>query len=580
MDNAPDQQPDNNNGNPPPDFPQPNAGDQNDPMQNPPDYQQQDVDPNAVPNANPGPWHIPTNQQPAQVDPGTVPIVGNQQQVPVNNLVPGVPPPVPGAQNHPNLNPVLPAPNANQHNAVTMVAAQAAAQAFQQAAANFAMAQAAATANLQQHPQNPPVVIQQAVPGQMPPPPPLVLPPLPFGALPPFSLFPGHATNAPLNLRTSPSDIKLYNKAIEGLPNKYDLSPVGLQQFLSSVLGRVIAFGWERTINVPDAIGIIRNLIISYGLLTATDIMAYILTYFHLETKEAQDSVMMYQFLINSLTIEARTEMCVYEDQYLIDYVPAPGATPIKIGSGACLLKAIIGKAVLDTMASVNTLRAAIRNLDKKLVELQSNIKQFNHYVSQQKTGLTARGEAVPELLMSLFEAYLGASDESFVEYIRIRQYSHIDGSAPLTPEKLMALALAQYEYYLDQGTWNAPTKKDKKIIALTAEVNKLRKVNKAGDTITKRPRQNNDKYAWKKDKPKGKERTKTMGKKTYHWCKWHQAWVIHDPTKCTLAHKKGNNKSNDDDANAVDGKMKALTIDPALQAEIADDSDEDYGFE
>jgi hypothetical protein len=149
----------------------------------------------------------------------------------------------------------------------------------------------------------------------------------------------------------------------------------------------------------------------------------------------------------------------------LIDHVPVLGAPPIKIGSEACFLKVIIGKAVLDTMASVNTLQVAIRNLDRKLIELHSNLKQFNHYVNQQLTGLTARGEAVAVLLMSLFEAYLGASDDSFVKYIRIRQYSHIDGSAPLSPEKLMALALAQYEYYLDQGTWNAPTKKDKKII-------------------------------------------------------------------------------------------------------------------
>jgi hypothetical protein len=70
------------------------------------------------------------------------------------------------------------------------------------------------------------------------------------------------------------------------------------------------------------------------------------------------------------------------------------------------------------------------------------------------------------------------------------------------------------------------------------------------------------------------------MGKKTYHWRKWHQAWVIQDPTKCTLAHKKGNDKPKDEDTNAVDGKMKALTLDPALQAEVGDDSDEDYGFE
>jgi hypothetical protein len=401
MDNVPRQPPENNDSNLPSDAPQQDAGGRNEPMQNLPDQQQQgadpqqqDVDPNAVPNVNPAPGTDPMNQQPAPVNPGPGPNVGNQQPAPLNHPVPGVP--LPGIQNHtvpPNPNMVPPAPNADQQHAAAMMTAQAAAQTFQQATANFSAAQsaaAAAAANIQQQPQNPPMIFQQAVPGQVPPPPPFaqlqpfVLPPLPFGAVPTFSLFPGRATNAPLNLRTSPSDVKLYNKAIEGLPNKYDLSPVGLQQFLSSVRDRIIAFDMERTINIPDAIGVIRNLIVVYGLLTAADIMAYILTYFDLETKEAQDSVILYQFLENSLTIEARTEMCVYEDQYLIDYIPAPGATPIKIGSGACFLKAIIGKAVLDTMASVNTLPAAIRNLDKKLVELQSNIKQFNHH------GLTA----------------------------------------------------------------------------------------------------------------------------------------------------------------------------------------------
>jgi hypothetical protein len=125
-----------------------------------------------------------------------------------------------------------------------------------------------------------------------------------------------------------------------------------------------------------------------------------------------------------------------------------------------------------------------------------------------------------------------------------------------------MALALAQYEYYLDQGSWNAPTKKDKRIIALTTEVNKLRKVKKAGETIAKSSRRNNEKYAWKKEKPSGKEKTRVMGKKTYNWCKWHQAWVIHDPSKCTLANKKNDAKPKKEEHNDIEDKVKALTVD------------------
>jgi hypothetical protein len=70
-----------------------------------------------------------------------------------------------------------------------------------------------------------------------------------------------------------------------------------------------------------------------------------------------------------------------------------------------------------------------------------------------------------------------------------------------------------------------------------------------------------------KKEKPSGKEKTKVMGKKTYNWCRWHQAWVIHDPTKCTLANKK--NGKPKEEHNDVDDKLKALTIDPALRAKM-----------
>jgi hypothetical protein len=526
----------------------------------------QNADPNVVPNIDP---NAAQNVDP-NIDPNAAPNI-NLNVAP--NAVPNIDP---NAAPNININAApnqVPAPQVNQQPGI--------AQAYQQAAANLAAAQAAlnllAAQNLGVQPPPPiPPVPQMPFPMQVVLPPPHVGIPQPPV---PFALFPGRAASTYLDLRSSAADIKLYNKSIEGLPNKYDLSPIGLNQFLSSVMGRVTAYGWEGTIRIPDLTGIIRNLIMEYGLVTATDCLRYILSYFNLSTREAQNSVMMFQFLMNSLTLEAQTEMCVYKDQYIIEYTPTPGDPSIEIGSGACLLKAIIGKAVLDTMASVNTLRAAIRNLDKKFVEMQSNVKQFNMYVAQQRTGLTARGEAVPELLMSLFEAYLRASDEDFVQYIKIRQYSHIDQTNPLTPDALMALALAQYEYYLDQGVWNAPTKKDKKIIALTAEVNKLRKgSNNASDQPpAKRQRKNDDKYAWKKEKPKGNEKTKVVGKKSYHWCKWHQAWTIHDPSKCTLSHKKNDKTPSEPDEK--EGKVKALQVDPVLQAVADDDSEEEYEY-
>jgi hypothetical protein len=56
----------------------------------------------------------------------------------------------------------------------------------------------------------------------------------------------------------------------------------------------------------------------------------------------------------------------------------------------------------------------AIRNLPRKMKELNSNINLFNMYVAQLKAALAARGATSSDLLVvSLFQAYEVASDES-----------------------------------------------------------------------------------------------------------------------------------------------------------------------
>ena len=55
----------------------------------------------------------------------------------------------------------------------------------------------------------------------------------------------------------------------------------------------------------------------------------------------------------------------------------------------------------------------------------------------------------------------------------------------------------------------------------------------------------NDKKWAWKDVPPKNGEKTKQFGGKTYHWCKWHEAWTIHSPETCNK------NPSNDNDGSS-----------------------------
>jgi hypothetical protein len=220
------------------------------------------------------------------------------------------------------------------------------------------------------------------------------------------------------------------------------------------------------------------------------------------------------------------------------------------------------------------TLQNALSTLPTKLIELQSNIKMFNLYVVQQLFGLTARGASVPELLNQLFNAYRIASDIRFVQAINSQHAAYIAG-APMDPDTLMTTALTLYEFYMDDKTWTPPAKTSKKIIAMQAKLD-LMKDDSSGEATPQKKSKRDD--AWKKEKPKNNEKTKVMNGRKINWCKWHKAWVIHDPSSCLLqTKKKAPQPSNDTKENEKpDIKPKSLKVKPALKAVIEDESDEE----
>jgi hypothetical protein len=50
---------------------------------------------------------------------------------------------------------------------------------------------------------------------------------------------------------------------------------------------------------------------------------------------------------------------------------------------------------------------------------------------------------------------------------------------------------------------------------------------------------------AWKKIPPKdGDEKSKKMGKHTFHWCEHHMAWCMHHPSECRLGNQRKEEQS------------------------------------
>jgi hypothetical protein len=385
-----------------------------------------------------------------------------------------------------------------------------------------------------------------------------------------FALTPASQHADPLDFEV-PTDAKILNKATEPLVDKYDLSSGGLKGYLDGIWQRACTSRMEDVLSVPDSNGVPRSLITEYGMVTQDDCFNHTQTYVEQQTRQGQHSLMIYILAYGSLTKEARDIVSLYANQYIV--LQQDG---YDIGVGACLLKVIIGKAVVDSIASEATIFMAIRNLPKKMKELNSDISLFNMYVAQLKAALAARGAVSSDLVVSLFQAYSVVSDESFVRYMESKYNLFFEGVL-VDPDAVIQIAITRYNICLDQKTWRAPQKKNK-VVAMIAKDKGTRKPKKIENEDGSSPRKiaRRERDAWKKDPPENNEKTQVRKGKTYNWCKWHEMWVIHDPKACTLQHdkkrkKKVNFQPNDDYAKPK-GKPKGLKVSPALQSILHDD--------
>ena len=425
---------------------------------------------------------------------------------------------------------------------------------------------------------------QQAPPAQAPPaqpaaaaaPPVLTAPrpPPPVGPAPPapaFALGPGRS-HAVLNFddpNTGATATKLYNKAISPLDTKFDGETDNLAVFLASVRDRARRFNWQWLITVPIDDGTTRNLLTHYGQVSLDNTRAHATTYVNTPTRDAQDNDMFYYFLADSLTSDFCTTVLLYADIYTVTNVPVASA----------LLNQIIILTRVDNPASTMHIREMLIESKSKLLLLKGNITQFNQWVRKQMGRLHAREQEAIDLLYYLWKAYKAAPDDEFVVYIKDLKSQSDDGRATFTAEDLMVRAENKYKARLldKENTWGKPTEDQEKIVAMTAEINSLKKA--CSSTTTSKPtkqkaatsktqvnkkaqpkkkeqkKKTNEKWAWKNKPPKdtdSKENNafvKTFEGKKYYWCLHHNngagMWTLHHPNDCEAGQKSQTPSTN-----------------------------------
>lgn len=262
-------------------------------------------------------------------------------------------------------------------------------------------------------------------------------------------------------------------------------------------------------------------------------------------TRMTQDSMMLYQFLLVSLTDAAKLVVLSDKDMYYINDKT----------SGVCFLKVIIGRSSIDTNAKTNMLRKKIAKLaDEMRTVYKGNVRDFNVYVAEQRDQLLGRGQTVEELITHLFEAYTtGVPDDEFRRYIETLQDKYDDGDVSIEPDMLMRKALNKYDIIMQRKEGSGENYQ--RVLALSSETKDASqhikdfiiylqdpdKFPQANAAVTKSPPAKSSKPfvkrfpEWKKVPPKDSEpMVKVMNGKNFNWCKNHQAWTIHSEAECT----------------------------------------------
>jgi hypothetical protein len=363
----------------------------------------------------------------------------------------------------------------------------------------------------------------------------------------PFALSPAQASNDILDYSTAVG-AKLYKEATKALPREYDVDAQGLNHFLASLTSKAREYGWDHILDIPrnpnDPNTPMASMLTNYGEFTLEQLTQYVQTYINGENRAAQDSMMMYQCIWNSLTKVGCDKIWVWKQDFTIGTLP----------SGVLLLKVIIREAHIDTNATVRHIREKISSLNEHIATIAHDIDKFNTYVINLVNGLRARGHVSSDTLANLFKAYKAVPDKEFVRYIKEKEDAYDEG-ANITPETLMRFASDKYKRMVESKEWMSMSKEQEKLVALEAEIKKLTsKQAKVPRPIAMQPKNaaNNKNYPQAKKqgkhqpkarKPKpewmlkppahGEGITKNINGKEYHWCNKHKSWGQHTTNDC-----------------------------------------------
>jgi hypothetical protein len=344
-------------------------------------------------------------------------------------------------------------------------------------------------------------------------------------------------------------------KVIAPLNNQFEGKSEQMTLFKGDLALHASNNGWANGHQNSDIISIPSisdnvnyNLITEYSRLTVEDIVTWATnTIVGKETRKAQNNANMFQCLYRSLSPTMVNKMLLEQNKYTINNVTI----------AALYYKHIMGYSNVDTLAMISLTRHLLSTLDVKMIDLNSNITDFNIYVSELHNKLAQYGATSEDTLVNLFRGYKAARDNAFCDYIKKIERDYQYGNETITVDQLMTKAHTAYQVEKERGNWGALSEDQQMIVAMQSELKQLKdaklKLNtnskkgnidkgkgkgksKGKDDQKKDAKKQDD--SWKTISPTGPgPHTKQHSGRTYYWCKNHRQgkgkWVLHKLEEC-----------------------------------------------
>ena len=321
----------------------------------------------------------------------------------------------------------------------------------------------------------------------------------------------------------------IYNNASAKLPiDAFDCVDTQLMDFMSALTKRAYDYGWvERILKIPltlpeDADTEYVNILTNHAEVSINTIRDYEESYVQQQTRARQDTHCLYTCVIDSLSQEGRMKVLNEKDKYLIEADPTDPDNDEMVPSGNLLLKVVLMKASVDNRSGSYSIRMKLAELDNLISKMEFDIEKFNDQVKSYLEDLSRRGETSDDVNYNLIKAYKTVPVREFVAFID-RLKNDDDNQEPegrYTPQFIMDKAENKFKILVNENVWDTKMNEKDEIMALKAEINKMRKQSRrAGKGGKDRKTKAGKKRVDITCKPRDITKPVVIDGKEWYWC-------------------------------------------------------------